>query len=211
MLLTIPVTLLGYDYDIQIEPWDKKLQGYRITDEKRSPLEGGLGFGGHFLRQYDQDGWFESIPKKLLEASNSFPEYQYQMLWLAANSLLARQLLEAKPIILALICDKYRFDNEKAIKLCQFRHKQILSHLGLDGSNAALQFIDKLVLDFTRGDEIQHLKRMLNKIDKRYLGLKNYPTIDHNALLIDLLFPKLSGSRLGRAIITQVEPIPKVY
>ncbi len=201
--LTIPTTELGYEYDLQLEPWSNKLQGYRSVGEWRFPLEGGLGLGMNFLRQYDQSGWVGTIPPELLQATQGYPEYQYQMLWLAANSLPARQLLESRPMILAFVCNKYSVDNEKALSLCQLGQKQILSELGLDGTKAALKFIDKLELDFTKGDEYEQVKRMLSSLDKRYLKLKHYSRVDYTALRLDQIFPFLSGSRLGASLIAQ--------
>jgi hypothetical protein len=36
------------------------------------------------------------------------------------------------------------------------------------------KFIDKLFLDFTKGDEVELVKRMLSPLGKRYLMLRHY-------------------------------------
>lgn len=202
-ILTIPTTELGYEYDLELDPWSNKLQGFRKIGQWRFPLEGGLGLGFNFLHQYDDSGWINTIPKHLLKATEYYPEYQYQMLWLAANSLPAKQLLEIRPMLLALVCDKYSVDNEQALAMCQLGQKQILAELGLDGTKAALKFIDKLTLDFTKGDEVEQVKRMLSPLGKRYLKLCHYSTVDYTALRLDQIFPFLSGSRLGTSLIAQ--------
>ena len=208
--LTIPTTELGYEYDLQIEPWNNSLQGFRAIGQWRFPLEGGLGLGLNFLRQYDKDGWCDSIPAHLLEATKDFPEYQYQMLFLAANSLAAKQLLESRPMILALICDRYRVDNESALVVCSHKQKEILSKLGLDGTKAAIKFIDKLKLDFQKGDEVEQVKRMLKPAEKRYLKLRHYTQIDYMALRLDQIFPFLSGGRLGTSLIREGTALQRI-
>ncbi|MGF1905107.1 PcfJ domain-containing protein [Aliivibrio salmonicida] len=202
-VLTIPTTELGYEYDLELEPWNKKLQGYRTIGQWRFPLDGGLGLGFNFLRQYDCSGWVDTIPQNLLRVTEDYPEFQYQMLWLAANSRAAKQLLEKRPILLALVCDMHGVDNDQALAMCNLGQKQILAELGLDGTKAALKFIDKLALDFTKGDEVEQVKRMLRPLDKRYLKQRHYPTVDYTALRLDQIFPFLSGSRLGSSLIKQ--------
>ncbi|EGU34049.1 hypothetical protein VII00023_15513 [Vibrio ichthyoenteri ATCC 700023] len=209
-LLTIPTTELGFEYDLELEPWSKKLQGYRTIGQWRFPLEGGLGLGFNFLHQYDYCGWVDTIPQALLRATEDYPEFQYQMLWLAANSLAAMQLLEARPMLLALVCNKHRVDNRQAFAMCRLGQKQILSKLGLDGTKAALKFIDKLALDFSKGDEVEQVKRMLNPLDKRYLRLRHYSTVDYTALRLDQIFPFLSGGLLGRSLIKQGSIVQRV-
>lgn len=201
--LTIPTSELGFDYDVHLMPWQKKLHGFRIQGDKKWPLEGGLGLCFRFLTHYDQQGWLDSIPTHLLQASNDYPEYQYQMLWLAANCSAAHDLLLSRPIVLALICDRHRVDNEQAITLCRLGQKQALTQLGLDGTKAALKFLDKLTLDFQMGDELEHVKRMLRRQEKRYLYLSHYRRIDYLALRLDQIFPFLSGSRLGLHLLEQ--------
>jgi hypothetical protein len=44
-----------------------------------------------------------------------------------------------------LVCDKHSVDNEQAMKMCPLGQKQILTELDLDGTKAALRFIDKQV------------------------------------------------------------------
>ncbi len=203
-MLIIPTSTLGYKYDIQLESWSNKLHGFQKLGQERYPLDGGLGLGVDVLAQFDTEGWIDTIPRDLLEASQSYPEYQYQMLWLAANCKPAKQILVSRPMVLALVCDRCKVDNEKAQEICnKLGQKDILSILGYDGTKAALKFIDKLRLKFDHGDEVEHVKRMLNPITKRYLKLRHYSQIDYNALRLDQAFPFLSGSRLATSLIQQ--------
>ncbi|CAM3214814.1 PcfJ domain-containing protein [Vibrio rarus] len=202
-VLTIPTTELGFEYDLELEAWNQKLQGYRTAGQWRIPLDGGIGVGFNYLRQYDDNGWTDTIPQDLLKATEDFPEFQYQMLWLAANSQAAKQLLETRPILLALVCNRHSVDNDQALAMCHLGQKQILAELGLDGTKASLKFIDKLTLDFTKGDEVEQVKRMLSPLEQRYLKLRHYSTVDYTALRLDQIFPFLSGSRLGGSLIEQ--------
>ncbi|MGR5551657.1 PcfJ domain-containing protein [Vibrio alfacsensis] len=201
--LTIPTMELGYDYDILLESWHNKLQGFYQFGTERIPLTGGLGIGFELLAQYDQQGWLNSIPSYLLHATKDYPEYQYQMLWLVANCGAAKQLLSARPILLALICEHASVDNERALELCLMGQKEVLIEIGLDGTKAALKFLDKLDLDYSKGDELERVKYMLRPIRQRYLRLRHYTRIDYITLRFDQVFPFLSGSRLGLAMINQ--------
>ncbi len=49
-VLTIPTTDLGFDYDLEFETWNQKLQGYRTIGQWRFPLDGGIGLGFNYLR-----------------------------------------------------------------------------------------------------------------------------------------------------------------
>ncbi|MGR5419937.1 PcfJ domain-containing protein [Vibrio sp. PNB22_4_1] len=201
--LTIPTMELGYDYDILLESWHNKLQGFYQFGTERMPLTGGLGIGFELLAQYDQQGWLNTIPSYLLHATKDYPEYQYQMLWLVANCEAAKQLLSARPILLALICEHASVDNDRALELCLMGQKEVLNEIGLDGTKAALKFLDKLDLDYRKGDELERVKYMLRPVRQRYLRLRHYTRIDYITLRFDQVFPFLSGSRLGLAMINQ--------
>ncbi|MDO6498819.1 PcfJ domain-containing protein [Photobacterium sanguinicancri] len=199
--LTISTTELGYDFDIELSSWHNKLSGYRVFPHERTPLDGGLGIGLNFVAQYDLDGeWLSQIPERYLAITEPFPEYQYQLLWLAANSAAAAQILASRPIILVLVCHRFRVDNESALRLCQLGQRCILQALGFDGRKAALKFLDRLNLRFNQGSELEHIIRLLNVKEQRYLKFKHYSSIEYNNLVLDQIHPFLTGSRLGLSV-----------
>ena len=125
------------------------------------------------------------------------------MLWLAANTYEAAQLLELRPVILALICMKHSVDNKKALELSRLGQKRILAKLGLDGSKATLKFIDKLELNYNVGDELDHIVRILEPLQRRVLKFKHYSKVGYTALRLDQVHPFLTGSRLGIAMVEE--------
>ncbi len=169
--LTIPTSKLGFDYDIELHSWHEKLRAYRVFKSKpKELLEGGLGLGLNLIAQFKSGlDWLSHIPQLYISATEAFPEHQYQMLWLAANSEQAAQLLLTRPLLLVLICEKYPVDNNAALETSQLGQRDILKTLGYDGSRGALKFIDKLTLIFERDLELQHVKKQL---DSRFYGYK---------------------------------------
>ncbi|MEG3694129.1 PcfJ domain-containing protein [Vibrio coralliirubri] len=203
-LLTIPTRTLGFDYDIEIRDWSQKLVGFHVFEDGRRPLDGGIGLSLNLVEQFDVNGrWLDSLPARYREITDDFPEYQYQMLWLAANTYEAAQLLELRPVILALICMKYSVDNQKALALSRLGQKKILTKLGLDGSKATLKFIDKLELHYNVGDELDHIVRILEPLQRRVLKFKHYSKVGYTALRLDQVHPFLTGSRLGIAMVEE--------
>ncbi|KAA8600258.1 PcfJ domain-containing protein [Vibrio cyclitrophicus] len=203
-LLTIPTRTLGFDYDIEISDWSQKLAGFHVFEGDRRPLDGGIGLSLNLVEQFDVDGrWLNSLPVRYREITDDFPEYQYQMLWLAANTYEAGQLLELRPVILALICMKYSVDNQKALALSRLGQKKILEKLGLDSSKATLKFIDKLELHYNVGDELDHIMRILEPLQRRVLKFKHYSKVGYTALRLDQVHPFLTGSRLGIAMVKE--------
>ncbi|MEZ8961799.1 PcfJ domain-containing protein [Vibrio cyclitrophicus] len=203
-LLTIPTRTLGFDYDIEISDWSQKLAGFHVFEGDRRPLDGGIGLSLNLVEQFDVDGrWLNSLPVRYREITDDFPEYQYQMLWLAANTYEAGQLLELRPVILALICMKYSVDNQKALALSRLGQKKILEKLGLDSSKATLKFIDKLELHYNMGDELDHIMRILEPLQRRVLKFKHYSKVGYTALRLDQVHPFLTGSRLGIAMVKE--------
>lgn len=166
--------MLGFNYDIELEHWQKNLHGYRVfSDGKKVLLDGGLGISLSLLfgdSQYDT--WLESIPQHYLTASSAFVEYQYQMLWLAANCHEAAQLLDSRPILLALICAKYSVDYDAA-------------------------------LDFEYSSELKHLLKQLDAHFCRFKLFSHYKVVNYSALLLDHSHPFLTGTNLGRSIAEQ--------
>lgn len=182
----------------------KKLVGFHVFEDGRRPLDGGIGLSLNLIEQFDVNGrWLETLPARYREITDNFPEYQYQMLWLAANTYEAAQLLELRPVILALICMKYSVDNQKALELSRLGQKKILTKLGLDSSKATLKFIDKLELHYNVGDELDHIVRILEPLQRRVLKFKHYSKVGYTALRLDQVHPFLTGSRLGIAMVEE--------
>ena len=203
-LLTIPTRTLGFDYDIEISDWSQKLAGFHVFEGGRRPLDGGIRLSLNLVEQFDVDGlWLNTLPVRYREITDDFPEYHYQMLWLAANTYEAGQLLELRPVILALICMKYSVDNQKALALSRLGQKKILEKLGLDSSKATLKFIDKLELHYNVGDELDHIMRILEPLQRRVLKFKHYSKVGYTALRLDQVHPFLTGSRLGIAMVKE--------
>ncbi|MCF6453530.1 PcfJ domain-containing protein [Vibrio sp. MMG022] len=207
--ITLPTTMLGFNYDIELEHWQKNLHGYRVfSDGKKVLLDGGLGISLNLLfgdNQYET--WLDGIPQHYLTASSAFAEYQYQMLWLAANCFEAAQLLEGRPILLALICAKYSVDNDAALELAKQGQREILAQLGLDSSKAVLKFIDKLALDFEYSSELKHVLKQLDANFSRFKVFSHYKAVTYSALLLDHSHPFLTGTNLGRSIAEQRQSV----
>lgn len=201
--------MLGFNYNIELEHWQKNLHGYRVfSDGKKVLLDGGLGISLNLLSGDSQyETWLESIPQHYLTASSAFAEYQYQVLWLAANCFEAAQLLESRPILLALICAKFSVDNEAAFELAKQGQREILAHLGLDSSKAALKFIDKLQLDFEHLSELKHVLKQLDANFSRFKVFSHYKVVNYSALLLDHSHPFLTGTNLGRSITEQRQSV----
>ncbi|GGP55155.1 hypothetical protein GCM10009347_22410 [Shewanella algicola] len=200
--LTIQTTHLGFDYDIELHSWHQKLRAYRVFDTKpKELLEGGLGLGLNFITQFvSGDEWLAQIPEQYISITNAFPEHQYQLLWLAANSEQAAQLLLMRPLLLVLICEQYPIDNEKALALSQLGQRDILCELGYDNARAALKFIDKLTLKFDRDIELKFLKKLLDKRMCRYKVFKHHQVINYLTISLDNRYPFLTCTKLGHAI-----------
>lgn len=202
IVLSIPMRDFGYSYDIEIYDWQHQLQAYRVFDDGRHPLDGGLGLGLNLITPYDKTGaWLESIPQKYINYSASFEEYQYQILYLVANSSKAAQLLEKRPILLVLICQKFHVDNQAALECCEKGQREILKTLGLSYRKSALRFLDKLALDYQQGDEMRLILRLLKPETNRYLLFQQYYKVNYRMLRLDEMYPFLSGSRLGLAML----------
>lgn len=200
--LTIHTTHFGFDYDIELHSWHKKLCAYRVFAAKpKELLEGGLGLGLNFITQFSSGAeWLAQIPKQYLAVTKAFPEHQYQLLWLAANSEQAAQLLLIRPLILVLICEHYPIDNAKALALSHLGQRDILNKLGYDNAKATLKFIDKLSLKFERDIELKYLKKLLDKTMCRYKVFKHHHTINYATISLDNRYPFLTCTKLGHAI-----------
>ncbi|MDN2481173.1 PcfJ domain-containing protein [Vibrio agarivorans] len=201
-LVSIPTTLLGYRYDIKISPWSDGLTAYRShSNEKLERIEGGIGVGLNFIEGGDaKEKWESLLPEGLLEQTELFPEHQYQMLWLAANSQEAREILSVRPLILAMICERYPVDNEKALSISMLGQRKILQHLGLASTKAALRFIDKLDLTYERTSEIFHVMKVLDARTNYFKRFSHYIKVNFSSLSLDNTHPFLTGTHLGRAI-----------
>lgn len=203
--LTIPTSNLGFDYDIELSSWQQKLQAYRVFETKpKELLEGGLGLGFDLITQFKSGvDWLAHIPQLYVAATKAFPEHQYQLLWLAANSEQAAQLLLMRPLLLVLICEHYPIDNQQALMISQLGQRAILHRLGYDNSKAALKFIDKLTLTFERDLELKHVKKQLDGRFCRYKVFNHYSSVNYVSLSLDNRYPFLTGTKFGLAIATE--------
>lgn len=200
--LTIQTSDLGFDYDLELHSWQQKLQAFRVFGTKpKERLEGGLGLGLNLITQFSSgDEWLAQIPKQYLAVTNTFSEHEYQLLWLAANSQQAAQLLLMRPLLLVLICELYPIDNDKALALSHLGQRDILNELGYDNAKATLKFIDKLTLKFERDVELKFLKKLLDKTMCRYKVFKHHQTINYLTISLDNRYPFLTCTKLGHAI-----------
>lgn len=198
----IPTRLLGYDYDIQISCWDEGLTAYRFkSDRMQDRIEGGIGIGLDFIdANENKANWLSSIPDGLLERTTLFPEHQYQMLWLAANSKNAQEVLVSRPLILALVCERYPVDNNQALSIVNLGQRQIMAHLGLASTKSALRFIDKLDLTYERASEIFHVMKMLDAKTCYFKRFSHYENVNFPSLSLDNTHPFLTGTHLGSTI-----------
>lgn len=198
----ISTTLLGYDFDIQISCWDEGLTAYQFKPGiRRDKIEGGIGIGLNFIDVgKNKTKWLSLIPEGLIEQTILFPEHQYQMLWLAANSRNAQEILLFRPLILALVCERYPVDNNLALSIANLGQRQIMEHLGLASTKAALRFIDKLDLTYERASEIFHVMKMLNAKTCYFKRFSHYETVNFPSLSLDNTHPFLTDTHLGRAI-----------
>ncbi|MDO6620140.1 PcfJ domain-containing protein [Shewanella sp. 6_MG-2023] len=200
--LTIQTSDLGFDYDLELHSWQQKLQAFRVFGTKpKERLEGGLGLGLNLITQFSSgDEWLAQIPKQYLAVTNTFSEHEYQLLWLAANSQQAAQLLLMRPLLLVLICEQYPIDNDKALSLSHLGQRDILKELGYDNAKATLKFIDKFTLKFERDVELKFLKKLLDKTMCRYKVFKHHQTINYLTISLDNRYPFLTCTKLGHAI-----------
>lgn len=201
-VLTVPTRDFGYKYDIEIQDWQHQLKAYRVFEDGKQPLDGGLGLGFNLITPFDPSGdWLASIPSAYVEATENFEEYQYQILYLVANSTKAAQLLEKRPLLLVLLCHKYHVDSESALACCQLGQREILKAIGLSSRKSVLKFLDKLSLDYQQGDELRLILRLLKPETNRYLLFQQYYKVNYRMLRLDEVYPFLSGSRLGLALL----------
>ena len=195
--LIINTTQYGFPFDLEVLPWDRGLTSYRVySDGDKEELEGNLGVGFESFGLSIHDDWMKQIPIAALQNTYHFSEYQFYMLWIAANSSVALKILEEQPILIALICSDSRFEREEALTICSQGKKQILASLGLDSSKLALAFIDKLVFTFEYGHELTYVRKYLGK-DKMHRRFEHYRTINDIALALDQSIPSLTGSKLS--------------
>ncbi|GAM73624.1 hypothetical protein JCM19241_3079 [Vibrio ishigakensis] len=201
----VPIANLGFGYDLEFNGWDKGLDGFRLlNDGKRERLEGGLGFGLNMLLSFEGSyDWKSQIPKPIYDATSKYPEYQYQMLWLASNYTQARDLLSSRPMLLALICMNHSVDNALASELVQMGQREILKRLGLDGSKACLRFLDKVERSERLSTALRLVRSLLCRNERRYQRFNHYQEISYSSVILDHTFPFLTGTRLGFALANE--------
>ncbi|MCG3863984.1 MULTISPECIES: PcfJ domain-containing protein [unclassified Photobacterium] len=200
--LTIPTTTLGYAFDIILNCWEQGFDGYRVySSGDIEPLEGNLGLSLELLSEFTEGTeWLAQIPVDYITLSSNYSEYQYLILWLAANSRAASQLLQQRGILLALICDRYKIDKYQALKVAEMGQRSILSHFNLESSKAALRFLDKLKFSKTMGSAMYMIRLYLHPTDKLYLRFKHYERVNDFCFFVDRNMPELTGSKLGIAL-----------
>ena len=193
---------IGLGFDLEFGCWLQKLNGYRIYESgKRERLEGGLGLSLDFLSGIEGGlEWLASIPGDFLSLTKPYPEFQFQMLWLAANSRDAADLLKSRPVLLAILCKSYPMDNELALETLKLGQRKVLEHLGLNSSKAALKFLDKLCSDARTGQALGYVYQQLEKSFSRFVNFKHYKRVNHAALSLDHRYPFLTGTPLGIAV-----------
>ncbi|WP_080951962.1 PcfJ domain-containing protein [Aliivibrio fischeri] len=202
VLVTIPTTSIGYRFDIQINQWSDGFGAFRCyANGNKELIEGGIGIGLDFVQGgVEKEEWLSIIPSDLLEQTLVFPEHQYQMLWLAANSKNAADILSLRPLIIAMLCERYSADNTVALELAEQGQRQILARLGFASSRAALKFIDKLELTYERVSEIHHVMKMLDVRTSHFKRFSHYTKVNFPSLSLDNTHPFLTGTHLGRSI-----------
>lgn len=195
--------MIGLGFNIKLDSWSRKLNGFRIFDTgEYEPLEGSIGLSLDLICQTEEaQNWLNEIPSKYKELTDYFPDIQYQMLWLIVNSQNAKDIIESRPIILALLCDAYPLDNQRVLEVLKGGQRSVLKTLGLSNSKAALKFIDKLDLDFKRHNELDYIKRQLEIGSPRFLAFKHYQSVNFESLWLDHCYPFLTGSNLAKSLI----------
>ncbi|CAM3031238.1 PcfJ domain-containing protein [Vibrio rarus] len=201
-VFSVPISQVGFCYNLEFENWHNGLVGYRVfEDGKRELLEGGLGFGLDMLQTFEgAEQWKAQIPTSVYDITCLYPEYQYQMLHLASCCSNAIDLLNSRPILLALICDKYSVDNSQAMRLIGLGQRQILAELGLDSTKSALKFLDKVIKDNRLSTSLNLVRSLLHPVSKRYLRFKHYTEVFHSTVILDQSYPFMTGTALGMAI-----------
>lgn len=199
--LVISTSSIGFDYNLELNSWLQGMNGYRVYPSgEREELEGNLGLDLKALSAYAQSSWIEQIPPQYRKQTRLFPEIEYYMLWLAANSSKAAQLLMCRPLLVALICKSTTIDKQRALEMAEKGQREILQELNLDSSKAALKFIDKLRLDYKSGLELTYVEKYLNAQTRHYLRFKHYPVVNDLVFNIDRTLPMFTGTCLGMAL-----------
>lgn len=201
--IVVPTAQLGLGYDLVILYTQGQLKSYRVYDDAVEAVEGGIGMSLETLSLYDKEGLVASLPQELVAQSRVGFEYQYQMICLAMQQKEAYDILMSRPILLALICHHYSYDNETALKLCRLGQKQILAELGFESSKSVLKFLSKLDLKDSSTNRFTLICQRITQGDPRYLTFRHYSVITYAALKLDQWFPMLTGSRLGKEISLQ--------
>ncbi|MGX9415730.1 hypothetical protein ACWU4D_00130 [Vibrio sp. WJH972] len=195
--LIIETSQFGFDFNIEILPWNKGLTTYRVYhDGEMEELEGNLGVGFDSFGISSSNEWMRQIPLEALQNTYDFSEYQFYMLWLAANSDTALALLIKQPLLIALVCSATQIERTEALEMCNQGSKCILASLGLDNSDLALSFIDKLRFTYEYGHELTYVRKYLGS-DKMHHRFMHYNTVNDMAFAIDQSTPQLTGSTLS--------------
>ena len=203
--LLIPMKQLGFGYDIELKPWSNGLSGYRVFDNGDLELiEGGLGFSLDMLESCEgYEGWKRTVPRHVYQAAKDYAEHHYIMLRLVANFSQALDLINSRPVLLALICEHYGHCFESASQVVKLGQRDILSKLSLSNSKAALKFIDKAQYDVKLATSLRFIKILLDQRNERHLRFRHYERVTYNVALLDQVFPFLTGTKLGRSLVNE--------
>ncbi|GHA51832.1 PcfJ domain-containing protein [Photobacterium aphoticum] len=198
----IDLSPFGFHFSLVIHPWQDGLTMERhYHDGSVEALEGSVDFS---LQQiaHSPGGvhWVNTIPDHLIDLIEPYPDLGVYMLSLAATNRRAMDLLITRPIMLYFICQAYPLDREQAIALCQFGQREILHMLGFASSKGALKFLDKINVTFDSRSTHLQVTRLLHPIAERYRYFNHYPTINAQALQLDMVFPYLTGSKLAHGL-----------
>lgn len=87
--------------------------------------------------------------------------------------------------------------------------REILSHLGLDNSKAALKFLDKVQLSAKLGQALYLIRQYLNPKDMYYQRFKHYQSVNDFCVCLDEKIPTLTGTKLAVALST--EPLKNIW
>ncbi len=199
MSLKIATKDLGLDYDLELTSWPDGLNVYRIyNDGKRELVDENLGIDVNEIELLTgQQDWFKTIPQVYLDKVAPFNGIQHYMLWLAANSNVAGEILLGRPMILALLCKAYLLERQQALKVVNGGDEAVLQQLSLACDEDAFSFIDKLNLRFSTGSELGYVDEFLKADGAVRSQLKFHQQINDLLLMVAKFEPELLATEFA--------------
>jgi hypothetical protein len=193
---------IGLGFDLVLGTWNNRLDCFRQYEHNvRETLEGGLGFSLSYIEHMKGGGdWLASIPNEYLAVTQPYQEYQFQMLWLLANSEEAVDIVRSRPILLAMLCKAYPLNNNKALEALKGGQRHILKHIGLNASKGALRFLGKLEPDAQTTNGLNYVIQKLEPTFSRFMAFKHYKRVNLSSLSLDHSYPFITGTTLGLAL-----------